>query len=237
MADGFLGMDFHPLFFFSEFALFSEFAYSLLRKSPKLADFCGGGAIGIDFDGGAPVRHRGGIVNAVMNDGLEHLPMLGQGGDRLDGNPGVGFGLCQDKDERRVRVLHEVERRAQGPKVIGAWAGRDQHQVGELENLLVLFGEGRGRVDKAISKASLGECLDLLRKLAEVDRRKLRCFGLAKVPPCGERLLRVGIDQHGGAMVSILRCDRQMRRKGGLAAAAFLGSDNYRFHWLSRGLW
>lgn len=237
MADGLLGMDFHLFLSVSEFARISEFAYSFPGKAPELADFCGGGAIGIDLDGGAAVRHRGGIVNPVMNDGLENLSVLGKGGDRLDGNPGVGFGLCQDKDEGRGRVLHEVERRAQGPKVVGAWARGDENQVGELEDLPVLFGEGRGRVDKAVSETGLGERVKFFRKLAEVDRRKLGRFGLADVPPCGKCLLGVGVDQNGGAVAGILGGDGQMRGKSGFAAAAFLGSDNDGFHWHSHGLW
>ena len=99
-----------------------------------------------------------------------------------------------------------------------------------------MFGERRRCVDETVSETGGGKGGDFFGKLAERDGRELWGFRVAGVPPGRKGVLGVGVDNDDGAVLGAFGCDREACGESSLAAAAFLGSDNDGFHWVSRGL-
>ena len=146
------------------------------------------------------------------------------------------FACVSTKANGTPDLLNQIKGRAQGPEIIGARAGRDQNQVGEFKDLPVLFRERRGRIDETICETRLAESAEPLRQFARSLRARAGAFSLADVPPGCECLLGVSVDENSRAVIGEFNGDRQVRRKRGLAATAFLGSNHNCFHWISHQL-
>ena len=69
------------------------------QQAPKLRGFLGGGACRRDFKGGAAVRHRGSVIDPVVDDGLKYLAVPGERGHGLHGDAGITLGLREHEDE------------------------------------------------------------------------------------------------------------------------------------------
>jgi hypothetical protein len=138
------------------------------------------------------------------------------------GDLGLGRRGVDDEDERLARALAKVDRGADGAKVVRARPGRDDDQLGDLDDALYGERDRRRRVDHGELEALPpkhfqvgGEPRD--RRLGE--RRHLR---LALVPPVGERPLGVDVDQADGTRAGPLRLHGEVAGQGRLARSAFL---------------
>ena len=169
-----------------------------------------------------------------MDDSREDLAVLGKRSDGLHGDPGVALGLGQHEHERRASFPDEVERRPQRPEVVRARPRRNQDEVGEPEQLPVLVGQGRWRVDEAVDEPHRRQRLELRRHLADVPGRELRPGRLPRPPPGREGLLGVRVDHDGRPVARALGGDGEMGDQRRLSAPALLAGDYDGLHFSMR---
>jgi hypothetical protein len=189
---------------------------------PELLHLLGGAAVGIDLHHRAAVDHRGGIIGAVVEGDGGDGAVLRECDRGLVGDPRLGGGSVDDEDERLAGALAQVDGGADGAKVVRARPGRDEDQLGDLDDALDRHGDGGGRIDHRELEALLAQYLEVGLEPGDRGLGESGHFGLAFVPPVGERALRVDVDQADGSRTRPFRLDGEMAGQGRLAGSPLL---------------
>ena len=142
----------------------------------------------------------------------------------------LGVARVDDEDQRLAGAVAQVDRGADGAKVVRARAGRDDDQFGDGDNALDRHGDRRRRVDDGQAETLLAKDLKVGSKPGDRGLGEGRHFVLPLVPPIGQPALRIDVDQADGAGTGQLRLHRQMAGQGRLARSAFLRCHSQNAH-------
>src|ERR1044071_9469016 len=114
---------------------------------PELGDLGIRAALRVDFHDGAAVDHRGREVRAVVKRDWSNRAVLRKRDGRLIGDLGLRRRRIDDEDERLAGPVAKIDRRTNGAKVVRAWAGRNDDQLGDGDDALNCHGDRRRGVD------------------------------------------------------------------------------------------
>ena len=139
----------------------------------------------------------------------------------------LAFGVARvdDEDQRLAGALAQIDRGADGAQVVRARASRHDDQLGDADDRLDRHGDRRRRVDHRELEALLAQSREIAGEPSDGGMGESGIFGLALVPPVGERALRVDVDEHDRAGAGALRLHGQVPRERRLARPALLRSQ------------
>ena len=135
-----------------------------------------------------------------------------------------------DEDQRLAGAIAEIDRRADGAKIVRARTGRDDDQFGNGDDALDGHGDGRRSVDDRKAEALLAKNFEVGSETGDGGLRKSGHFCLALVPPVGKAALRVDVDKADRACPRQLRLHRKMAGQGRLTRPALLRCHSQNAH-------
>ena len=114
------------------------------------------------------------------------------------------------ENQRLVETVCDVDRGTNSAKIVGARARRHDHQVSTLNDMCNRLRDRRRRVDDDQLEADALEVIEASIQLFQRRLRESGRGGRTRVPPFGQRSLRVGVNQSDRPIARALRprCDQ-----------------------------
>src|SRR6476469_5660573 len=103
---------------------------------PQLGHFLGRAALRIDFHHRSAVDHRGGEIGAVVEGDGSDGAVLRKRDRGFIGDLGLGGRRVDDEDQRLAGAIAQIDRGADGAKVVRARTRRDHDQLGHGDDAL-----------------------------------------------------------------------------------------------------
>ncbi len=104
----------------------------------------------------------------------------------LVGDPRLGSRRVDDEDQGLAGALAQIDGGADGAKVVRARPGRDEDQLGDLDDALDRHGDGGRRVDHGELEALLAKDFQIGLEPGDRGLGESGHLGLAFVPPVGQ---------------------------------------------------